>query len=280
MEAGLQSELQQFQQLYVLATTYLVTYAFQILGALFILVLGFLLARRTGRAIEGMMIRHNVDVTLSKFAGAGLKTALLVMVMIIVLGKLGISVTPFVAAVGAVSLGAGLALQGLLSNYSSGISIIVTRPFIVGDTITVQGITGLVKSVSLGSTLLTNEDGVQITIPNKHIVGEIIQNSFTDSLVETSVNITYRSDPLQAISLIRQALVGVHGIDSKHAPQVGIEAFGENGITLGIRFWARTELLFQARYQAHAEIFRVLRDNQFEIPFPRREVHMLQDSTS
>jgi small conductance mechanosensitive channel len=276
----MEAELQQFQQIYTLATTYLVTYAFQILGALIILILGFLVARRAGRMVESMMVRHHIDVTLSKFTAAGLKTLVIVLVTIIVLGKLGISVTPFVAAVGAVSLGAGLALQGLLSNYSSGISIIVTRPFIVGDTITVQGVTGLVKSVSLGSTLLTNEDGVQILIPNKHIVGEIIQNSFADSLVETYVNISYRSDPLQAVALIRHALDGVHGVDSKHAPQVGIDAFGENGITLGIRFWVRTELLFQARYQAHAEIFRALRDNNIEIPVQQREVRMLQDSAS
>jgi small conductance mechanosensitive channel len=263
------------QELYTLITTYLVTYSFQILGALIILIIGVVVARRAGALVEGLMLRHHVDVTLSRFVGAGIKMLLIVMVAIIALGQLGISVTPFVAAIGAVSLGAGLALQGLLSNYSSGVSIIVTRPFVVGDTITVQGVTGIVKSVQLGNTVLTNEDGVQISIPNKHIVGEIIHNSFADSIVETSVQIAYRSDPLQAIALIRQVLGNVQGIDAKRVPLVGIDSFGENGITIGIRFWARTEVLFQARYQAHAEILRVLRNNSIEIPFPQREVRML-----
>jgi len=217
---------------------------------------------------------------LSRFVGGGIKMLLVVLVAIIAMGKLGVSVTPFVAAVGALSLGAGLALQGLLSNYSSGVSIIVTRPFVVGDTITVQGVTGIVKSVQLGNTVLTNEDGVQISIPNKHIIGEVIQNSFADSIVETSVRIAYRSDPLQAITLIRQVLGTVHGIDPKRVPQVGIDSFGDSGIVIGVRFWARTEVLFQARYQAHAEIFRVLRNNHIEIPFPQHEVRMLQDSAS
>jgi small conductance mechanosensitive channel len=268
------------QQLYTLVTAYLVTYSFQILGALIILVLGIFVARRAGQMVEGTMLRHHIDVTLSRFVGSGLKMLFVVMVAIIALGQLGISVTPFVAAVGALSLGAGLALQGLLSNYSSGVSIIVTRPFVVGDTITVQGVTGIVKSVQLGNTVLTNEDGVQISIPNKHIVGEIIHNSFADSIVETRVSIAYHCDPLQASALIRQVLGNVQGVDPKRTPQVGIDSFGESGITIGIRFWARTELLFQARYQAHAEIFRVLRNHHIEIPFPQREVRMLQDSAS
>lgn len=271
---------QDVQQLYTMITAYLLTKSFSIVGAVIILVLGILVARRAGSMVEGVMLRHHIDVTLSRFVGAGIKMLFIVMVAIIAMNQLGISVTPFVAAVGALSLGAGLALQGLLSNYSSGVSIIVTRPFVVGDTITVQGVTGIVKSVQLGSTILSNEDGVQISIPNKYIVGEIIQNSFADSIVEMNVGITYRADPLQAIALIRQALGNVQGIDTKRVPQVGIESFGESAIVIGIRFWARTEVLFQARYQAHAEVFRVLRNNHIEIPFPQREVRMLQDVAS
>ena len=75
---------------------------------------------------------------------------IVVMITIIALGKLGISVTPFIAAIGAISLGAGLALQGLLANYAAGFNIIIIRPFVVGDTITVQGVTGLVKEVFIG----------------------------------------------------------------------------------------------------------------------------------
>jgi small conductance mechanosensitive channel len=276
----MEAELQQFTQIYAQVTAFLVEYSFQLVGALIIVVLGYVVARRAGTLVEGFMVRHHVDVTLSRFTGGGIKMLLVVMVAIIAMGKLGISVTPFVAAVGALSLGAGLALQGLLSNYGAGIAIIVTRPFVVGDTISVQGVSGVVKMVQLGCTILTNEDGVQISIPNKHIVGEIIHNSFADSIVETTVSIAYRCDPLQAIALIRQVLGKVQGVDPKRVPQVGIDGFGDNGITIGIRFWARTELLFQARYQAHAEIFRVLRDNHIEIPFPQREVRLLQNSAS
>lgn len=272
----MEDELQQVQEIYRLVTGFLVNYSFQIIGALIILVLGVMVARRAGRFVESLMVRHQLDVTLSSFTGAAVKVAIIAMVTIIALGKVGISVTPFIAAIGAAGLGAGLALQGTLSNYGAGICLIVTRPFVVGDTITVQGVTGIVRMVNLGATILSNEDEVLITIPNKYIVGEIIHNSSTDSIVETSVDIAYDADPLRASELIRSALAGLRGISASRVPQVGIDAFAERGIRLGIRFWTRTEMLFQTRYQAHAEIFRVLETNRIELASPLREIRILE----
>ncbi len=101
-----------------------------------------------------------------------LNIVVMVMISIMALSKIGISVTPFIAAIGAISLGAGLALQGLLANYAAGFNIIIIRPFVVGDTIEVQGVIGIVKEVQLAYTIIYNEDSAEITIPNKHIVGE------------------------------------------------------------------------------------------------------------
>lgn len=272
----MEEELQQVQEIYTQVTGFLVNYSFQIIGALIILVLGVMVARRTGRFVESFMVRHQLDTTLSSFTGAAVKVALIAMVVIIALGKVGISVTPFIAAIGAAGLGAGLALQGTLSNYGAGITLIVTRPFVVGDTITVQGVTGIVREVHLGYTLLSNEDEVLITIPNRFIGGEILHNSSSESIIETSVDIAYNADPLHASELIRTALAAVAGVSIRRAPQVGIDAFAENGIRLGIRVWVKTEMLFQARYQAHAAIFRVLQTNNIAIPFPQREIRILQ----
>ena len=180
----MQDELQQAQEIYDLIVTYLVTYGFQVLGAIIILLIGMFVAGKVAGFLHGFMLSKNLDVTLSKFTAATLKVVIVIFVAIIALGQIGISITPFVAAIGALSLGAGLALQGLLSNYGAGISIIVTRPFIVGDTIAVKGVSGIVQEIKLGYTILTNEDDVMITIPNRHIVGEIIHNSKASSMLE------------------------------------------------------------------------------------------------
>jgi small conductance mechanosensitive channel len=273
----MEQELEQFQAIYNQITTFMVNYSFQFVGAVIVVIIGTFIARRVGNAVEALMVRHRVDVTLSRFTGSAVKVLLVVMVAIIALGKIGISVTPFVAAIGALGLGAGLALQGMLSNYGAGISIVVTRPFVVGDTISVQGVSGVVTEVRLGLTLLTNEDGVQISIPNQHIVGEIIHNSFMDSIVEMNVDIAYFCDPLQAVALVRDAIAAESGINRDRPPQVGIHDFGPNGYTLGIRYWVKTAQLFQARFQVNAAIHKVLQSNQIVIPVAQREVRLLQE---
>lgn len=273
----MEQEIQQAQAIYQLITEFFVNYSFQILGAFIIFILGILVARKIGAFVLNLCERKNLDVTLSHFISSTAKIIIIIMVAIIALGKVGISVTPFIAAIGALSLGAGLAMQGLLSNYGAGLNIILARPFVVGDTIRVQGVIGQVKEVRLAFTLLSDEDDVEITIPNKHIVGEIIKNSHADTLAEETVGIAYDSDPEKAIEAIKQALEKTDMVSTARAPMVGIEDFADSSINIGIRFWAPTTHYFETRYRANAAIFLALQDAGIAIPFPQREVRILSD---
>ena len=271
----MEQELQQAQEIYNLMVEFMVNYSFQIVGAIIIVLLGMFVGKKVSGLIENLMVRKNIDVTLSHFAAGFVKILIVAMTAIIALGKIGISVTPFVAAIGAVSLGAGLALQGLLSNYGAGLSIIVARPFIVGDTISVQGVTGIVKEVKLAYTVLSNEDEVNIMIPNKHIVGEIIHNSRTNSIIETVVGNAYASDPDLAIKVIGEALASTEGVVSAKQPQVGIDNYGDSSIDIGMRYWVPTASLFDTKYRANLAVFKALAENNIEIPFPQRHVHLI-----
>ncbi|WP_108650521.1 mechanosensitive ion channel family protein [Dongshaea marina] len=265
-------ELKQAQEIYQLVIEFLTNYSFQLLGAIIILVIGILIARKAGNAVFALCQRKQLDITLSHFTASVTRLLLVTMVVIIALGKLGISVTPFIAAVGALSLGAGLAVQGLLSNYGAGLNIIITRPYVVGDTIQVKGVSGIVREVRLAFTILSNEDEVMITIPNRHIMGEILHNSQQDTVLELSVGISYHSDPQQAIAVISQALSTLEHLSQKRQPLVGIDQFGDSSIDLGIRCWVKTEKLFETRYQANLAIHQALEAQKIEIPFPQREI--------
>lgn len=275
MEQGIEQELRQFTALYEMVVSYLVTYAFQIFGAIIVMLLGVFIGRKLGNWIFAFCQGRKLDVTLSRFFASCMRIAIIGAALVIALPKLGIQVTPFIAAIGALGLGAGLALQGLLSNYGAGLSIILTRPFVVGDTIKVQGVAGQVKEVHLSHTVLTNEDREQITIPNKHIIGEIIHNSQADSILELQVGIAYGSDPREAIRVIREALSGLPGISTARAAQIGINQFGESSIELGIRVWAQTARLFEVRFQTNLAIYNSLEAHGISIPFPQREVRLL-----
>ena len=276
----MEQEIQQVQAIYQLITAFFVNYSFQILGAFIILILGLLVARKVGGIVLKLCERKGLDVTLSRFAASTTKVSIIAMVAIVAIGKVGISVTPFIAAIGALSLGAGLAMQGLLSNYAAGLNIIITRPFVVGDTIRVQDVVGQVEAVHLAFTRLTDEDDMEITIPNKHIVGEILHNSHTDTLAEETVGIAYDNDPDKAISEIRQALAKTDKVSSIKTPLIGIEDFGNSSINIGIRFWAPTRHYFETRYRANAAIFEALQAAGITIPFPQQEIRILGEKCS
>jgi len=264
----MEKELESMQKFYDIIIEFFVNYSFQIVGAIIILFIGFVVAKKVAAIIEKFCLKKNMDETLTRFIALGIKIAIIAGVAIISLGKLGITITPFVAAIGALSLGAGLALQGLLSNFGAGISIIATRPFVVGNTITIQGNTGVVKIIKLAYTVLETEDKEEITIPNKHIVGEILINSFDYTIVEMMVGIEYSSDPKKAIAIITNVLEQFEEISNKMKSQVGIKEFADASINIELRYWALSQQYNQVQYKVNLAIFEALEKNSINIPFP------------
>ncbi|MCL1056659.1 mechanosensitive ion channel family protein [Shewanella gelidimarina] len=275
-EPGLDQEIAQLQNAYGMITEFIVQYSFSLLGAALIFLVGLWIAAKASNLVTRIFEKHNIDVTLSNFTSNFVRILVILLVGVIALGKLGISVTPMVAAIGAASLGAGLALQGMLANYAAGITIIVTRPFIVGNTIEVKGVSGLVKDIHLGMTVLTNEEGEQINVPNKHIVGEVLHNSFANKLVETELNISYQSDPDAVVAILSKVLADSPHVSNGEHAQVGINDFNSIGIEIGIRYWVATESYFQDKYQTNSSLIKALKQANIEIPCPVREIHIQQ----
>ena len=272
----LKDEINQVTNIYNIIIEFFTNYSFQLIGAFLIFILGYIVAGKISSWVLKLCLKNKLDVTLSQFLSNTTKMLIVVMIAIVSLSKLGISVTPFIAAIGAISLGAGLALQGLLANYAAGFNIIIIRPFVVGDTITVHGVTGVVEEVLLAYTVLKNEDDVTITVPNKHIVGEILHNSKHDSLLELSVGISYDHNPLEVVKLLEKTMQTLDIIGDNGKLQVGIDEFSDSAITLGIRLWTPTINLYASKYKAYASIYTALDEANIHIPFPQRDVHIHQ----
>lgn len=272
----MEEELEQAQAVYNMLIEFAVAYSFQIAGAIVILLVGWWLASKIGSVVENLMIGRNIDITLSRFTGGACKLIVLGLVIIIALGNIGISVTPFIAAIGAVGLGAGLAIQGMLANYAAGFTIIITRPFVLGDTIRVRGVAGVVDKVMLPYTILIDEDNVQIQIPNKLIVGEILHNSAEQMLIELEIGVAYSSDVDEVTALIENAVAKVEGISTEKAPAIGVDNFGDSSINFGVRVWGETTRHYEIRYALNKAIYASLQQADIQIPFPQREIKMLQ----
>lgn len=273
MEEKFSEELSQLQTITNMVIEFLVNYSFQAVGAIIILIIGFMLARKASRLFVEQLEKRDVDVTLRTYAGHIVNIIILFCFIVIALGKFGITIAPFVAALGALTVVAGLALQGLVANYAAGVSIIATRPFKVGDTITVINVSGLVKEIKLAATIVETEDQEEITIPNKHIIGEVLLNTFEYRLVEASIGIAYSDDPQLAIDKILAALKELDFVTQQPDPQVGIDKFADSAIVIGVRAWVPTNNYMECRYRLNKKIFDAVIQAGLNIPFPQLDIH-------
>jgi len=268
----MENQIEQVQVLINKVTEFFVDYSFQVVGAIIILIAGFIIGKLVSNLIEKLCRKKDIDVTLSGFLASIGKIVVVAFALIIALGKFGITIAPFIAMIGAAAFGATYALQGPLSNYGAGLSIILGRPFVVGDTINVAGVFGVVDSVKLAHTDLITEDGVTITIPNKHIVGEILHNSKEFRIIEGLVGISYDDDPEKAIKVIQDTVSRIEDITADPSPQVGIENFGDSSVDIGYRYWVPTQKYFETLHTVNLAVFKAIKEAGITIPFPQREV--------
>ncbi len=264
-----------FQKIYEIAAEYLVKYGFQVLGGIIILAVGLKLASWVSKVFASFCEKKKLDVTLTKFLSGIVYIVIMVFVVMMSVEKFGITINPLIAAASAAIFGASFAIQAPLSNYAAGLMVILTRPFIVGNTISVQGVSGIVHEVKLPNTVLMTEDGETITIPNKDIVGHILYNSAECKVVEKSVGVSYTDSPEKAIQIIRRVIESSPNVSKNHRPQVGIESFGDSSINIGMRYWVFTKEFHPSMYAINLAIHNAFREAKIIMPCPQREVRML-----
>ncbi len=263
------------------AIDYLIKYGFQVLGGLLILLAGFLVASWVQRlCFDFLHKKRHMDISLATFMATTAKFIILGLVFLMAVDKLGITISPLIATVSAMIFGASFALQAPLSNYAAGLTVILTHPFVVGNTITVKGVHGVVEEVKLPCTILVNADGERITIPNKDVVGEIVSNSFENKLVERRIGVSYADDPQKAVRLVSDALAQFSKVVKTPVPQVGIDNFGDSSIIIGMRYWVPTKEYYPALHEANLRVYQALTKAGITIPFPQREVRVLSGESA
>ena len=271
----MKEELEEVNKIYNVMIDFIANYSLQIVGALIILIIGVIASKYVQKFVLKILLKNKIDVTLSNFISNFVRFLVVAMMVVLALGKLGISIAPFIAALGAISLTAGLALQGSVSNFAAGVVLIITKPFKMGDTITIHEVYGEVVEIKLSYTVLINEDKEQITIPNKYMIGDVLVNSFKYRVVEGSVGIAYDSDIPNAIKTIEDLLQNIEHASSDNRAIVGIEKFNDSSIDVAYRYWVSTNTYFKTQYEVNLKIIDAFRENNVSIPFPQRELKII-----
>jgi small conductance mechanosensitive channel len=274
----MEEELQTLQKAADLASEIAINYGFQFFAAIVILLIGWQISRWVSSLVMKLCDRLHLDITLSRFFAGLTKTTVLAFVFIVALGKFGISIAPFIAALGAVVFGGTMALQGSISNYGAGLTLILSRPFVVGDTIRINDVIGIVEEIKLSHTLLSNEDGEKIIIPNNRVVGEVIYNSSKNLIVEQIITISYDDDPDKVVQIIFEQLEKQTEVVSEPQAQVGIEKFSKTGIELGLRYWIPTIKYFELKYDINKQIYAALQAANITIPYQKQIIKLEANS--
>ncbi|NOZ07469.1 MAG: mechanosensitive ion channel [FCB group bacterium] len=254
-------------------------YGMKVIIALVILIFGKWIAGAIRNSLQKMMTKRNVDATLVPFATNLIYTLLMVFVIIAALGQLGIQTTSLVAILGAAGLAVGLALQGSLSNFASGVLIIIFRPFKVGDYIEGGGTAGTVESIQIFITKLKTPDNKEIYVPNSTMMGGNIVNYSAQKTrrVDLSAGIGYSDDIDKARKVLEDILKADERVLKDPPALVAVTELADSSVNFVVRPWVKSEDYWGVYYDVTETIKKRFDEEGISIPFPQQDVHLFQE---
>ncbi|MGB3405989.1 MAG: mechanosensitive ion channel domain-containing protein [Jannaschia sp.] len=251
-----------------------------ILGAIVVLFIGFIISGWVSRRIKNVGDKHaRLDSTLFDFLANIVRYVVIGLSFLIVLNTFGIQTTSLVAVIGAAGLAIGLALQGTLSNVAAGVMLIFFRPIKLGDFVTINGESGTVKSINLNFTELASIGNVQIIIPNSEVWGNTITNfsAYDTRQAEWTFGVGYGADLHLVEQVIRDTIIADPRFLGDPEPTVKVDALGASSVDFLVRAWVKRTDFFAFWKDMNRDVKIALDAAGVEIPFPNRTVHIVRD---
>ncbi|WP_035655775.1 mechanosensitive ion channel family protein [Flavobacterium filum] len=260
------------------AITVLMEYSPRLISALLIFLIGWYAIKIIKRVVTKIMIKREMEPTLSKFLADILIWTLKILLFVTVISRLGVENSSFVAIIGAAGLAVGLSLQGSLSNFAGGVLIIMFKPFKVGDFIEAQGVSGTVKQIQIFVTQLSTVDNQTIFVPNGSLSNNNIINYTyaTTRRADLTIGISYSSNIKKAKELALEVMNNHPMVLKDPEPMILVRDLADSSINLAVRPWAKTEDFFVMRSDILEQIKLKFDENNIVIPFPQRDIHIKQ----
>lgn len=252
-----------------------VIYGPRVLAAILVLGAGFVVGRWVGEALDRLLARLELDITLRSLIRRVVRLLVMLLFAVMALQNLGVELLPLIAGLGIVGAGIALALQGVLGNLAAGLMIIFTRPFRVGEYISILGEEGAVLSISLFTTVLGHPDRSRVVIPNRKIVGEVLHNYGSIRQLSLAVGVAYDTDIGAAVGVVEDVLRHNPRVLQDPVPLVRVSGLGDSSVDIAVLPWVAVPDYGAARGELNRAILEALRANGISIPFPQREVRLL-----
>ncbi|MDG4885067.1 mechanosensitive ion channel domain-containing protein [Mesorhizobium sp. WSM4884] len=256
-------------------STLIVSYSFSAIGAIILLIVGYFVAGIAERSIfAGLGHIHGFDATLRHFFSKIVRYAILALVVIMVLGQFGVQTASIIAAIGAVGLAIGLALQGTLQNIAAGIMLLALRPFRIGEHVEVGPIAGTIEEIGLFATTLRTVDGVYILAPNQTLWNQPVRNFTRNGVRRTDITLNIGS--WNDIDRGQKTLLGIAGAEKRirrePAPIAFVANLGESTVSLTLRYWTTAADYFATQADMTKRAKQAFDNEGISIPLPPPEL--------
>lgn len=283
MDTGkITAEAESIQRLVDEIIKILMVYGLDVLGAIALLVIGWVVAGWGQRTVSRLLHRApRIDEMLVGFFSSITRYAILVFTVLAVLSQFGIETTSMIAVMGAAGFAIGLALQGTLSNVAAGVLLLVFRPFKIGDFVDAGGATGTVKAITLFFTEMATGDNIHIIVPNGAIWGSTIQNysHHATRRHDLTIGIGYEDSIDAAIAGLKALVTGDPRVLADPEPMVVVSNLGDSSVDLLVRFWCNAGDYWPLKFDLTKAIKEKLDSAGINIPYPQTEVHMAQKAS-
>ncbi|ESY80564.1 mechanosensitive ion channel protein [Mesorhizobium sp. LNHC221B00] len=255
-------------------STLIVSYSFSAIGAVILLVVGYIIAGLGERSIfAGLGHINGFDQTLRHFLSKIVRYAILVLVVIMVLGQFGVQTASIIAALGAIGLAIGLALQGTLQNIAAGIMLLALRPFRIGESVEVGSIAGSIEEIGLFATKLRTADGVYILAPNSTLWNQPVRNFSRNGVRRGDITLSIGSwnDIDRAQKTLLAIAAAERRIRRQPAPIAFVAALGDSTVSITLRYWTSSADFFATQADLTKRAKQEFDSEGISIPLPAPE---------
>jgi small conductance mechanosensitive channel len=259
-----------------LTDTYIIPWGINIVLAIAIYIVGKIVVGFLMSLLGKVMSRSNYDDMLIDFVKAIARSVLMLFVIIASLNQLGVDTTSLAAILAAAGLAIGLSLQGSLQNFAAGVMLLVFKPFKAGDFIEAGGATGVVKSISIFTTVMTTGDNKEIIVPNGGIYGGNITNYSAKETrrVDMVVGIGYDSDLKKAKEILNEMVAADERILKDPAPTIAVAELADSSVNFVVRPWVASADYWKVKFDFNEAVKLRFDAEGISIPFPQMDVHL------
>lgn len=271
--------MEQIEQLFQQNHDVLLGYLLQFIAAIVIFYVGRMVAGAVKRFLEKALLSRSVDKAVVSFVAGIVYAIIMIATVLMALSQMGVQTTSFIAILGAAGLAVGLALQGSLANFASGILIILFRPFKSGDFIDAGGISGTVDKIEIFQTIMKTPDNKKVIVPNAQITGGAITNFSAEAIrrVDLVIGISYDSDLRKAKQILQDILAQDSRVLKEPAAVVTVAALADSSVNFNVRPWVNSADYWGVYWDTLEKVKLTFDEQGIAIPFPQMDVHIKKE---